>query len=83
VIVNPGFDLGLTGWDTSGPVGDFSVETGTSGPAGDPKLVLTSSPGTIAALGSGAVPADPDVIALLLGAGLLGLALAGRTRSDG
>ena len=67
LIVNPGFDSGLTGWST---IGDFSVETGSFGPAGDPKLVLTTSPGTIPALGTGAVPADPAVI------GLLGISVA-------
>ena len=67
LIVNPGFDSGLIGWST---IGDFSVETGSFGPAGDPKLVLTTSPGTIPALGTGAVPADPDVI------GLLGISVA-------
>ena len=62
MIINPGFDSGLTGWS---PIGDFSVETGTYGPAGDAKLVLSTAPGTLAALGSGAVAADPDVIGLL------------------
>jgi len=71
MIVNPGFDSGLTGWST---IGDFSVETGTYGPAGDPKLVLTTAPGTLAALGTGAVPADPDVVNLL---GITAATLAG------
>jgi hypothetical protein len=62
MILNPGFDSGLTGWST---IGDFSVETGTYGPAGDPKLVLSTTPGTLTALGTGAVVADPDVIGLL------------------
>ena len=26
MVINPGFDSGLTGWST---IGDFSVETGT------------------------------------------------------
>lgn len=62
MVINPGFDSGLAGWST---IGDFSVETGSFGPAGDPKLVLTTSPGTIPALGTGAVPSDADVIGLL------------------
>jgi hypothetical protein len=71
MVINPGFDSGLTGWNT---IGDFSVETGSYGPAGDPKLVLTTAPGTLAALGTGAVAADPDVIGLL---GISAATLAG------
>ena len=71
MILNPGFDSGLTGWST---IGDFSVETGSYGPAGDPKLVLSTTPGTLTALGTGAVAADPDVIGLL---GISAATLAG------
>ena len=58
VTINGGFDSGTVGWNFAG---DFSVETGSYGPPGDPKLVLTTNPGSQPApksqpaLGAGAV----------------------------
>jgi len=62
VTINGGFDSGTVGWNFAG---DFSVETGSFGPAGDPKLVLTTNPGSQPALGTGAV--TPTAITTLLG----------------
>lgn len=67
-IINGGFDSGTAGWSLAG---DFSVETGSFGPPGDPKLVLTTNPGSQPApksqpaLGAGAV--SPAAITTLLG----------------
>jgi hypothetical protein len=62
VTINGGFDSGTVGWNFAG---DFSVETGSYGPPGDPKLVLTTAPDSQPPLGTGAVA--PTAITTLLG----------------